>query len=61
MAVRKQAIQGCLASPLLASGFLFLLTVLGSAQLLTGTFLGVVKDSSGAVVPGATFNPPKQI
>src|SRR3972149_4340168 len=30
-------------------------TSLASAQLPTATILGVVKDSSGAVVPGATL------
>src|ERR1700677_3664406 len=33
--------------------FLLVLVVSVSAQLPTGTFLGVVKDSSGAVIPGA--------
>lgn len=43
----------CCVLILLAGAFLFLLTMPASAQLPTGTILGVVKDSSGAVVPGA--------
>jgi outer membrane receptor protein involved in Fe transport len=43
-----------LVSILLGTALLLLLTPLVLAQLPTGTFLGVVKDSSGAVVPGAT-------
>ena len=39
--------------------FIFLLVLASPlityAQLPTGTFLGVVKDASGAVVPGATL------
>jgi len=42
----------CFVSTLLA--FLFLLTIPTWAQLPTGTILGVVKDSSGSVVPNAT-------
>src|ERR1700722_11028166 len=42
----------CFVSILLAGAFLFL-AMPASAQLPTGTILGVVKDSSGAVVPGA--------
>jgi len=56
MTVRRPAIRSigsCCVSILLAGAFLFLVTMSVSAQLPTGTILGVVKDSSGAVVPGA--------
>src|SRR3989442_15491164 len=33
----------------------FLMVIPSSAQLPTGTILGVVKDTSGAVVPGASL------
>jgi hypothetical protein len=49
-----RGVTHCFVSTLLAGAFLFLLTIPTSAQLPTGTILGVVKDSSGAVVPGAT-------
>ncbi len=42
-------------SILLAGAFLLLIVIPVSAQLPTGTILGVVKDSSGAVVPGAAI------
>jgi len=54
MIVRKHAMQGSLFSVLGAGALLLLLAVSVAAQLPTGTFLGVVKDTSGAVVPGAT-------
>ena len=54
MIVRKHAIWGGLFSVLATGALLLLLAVSVSAQLPTGTFLGVVKDASGAVVPGAT-------
>ena len=42
---------------LLARGFLFLLVAIAGAyaQVSTGTIFGTVKDSSGAVLPGATI------
>src|ERR1700730_8890800 len=46
--------RSCSVSVLLALAVFFSLATPASAQLPTGTFLGVVKDSSGAVVPGAT-------
>ncbi len=54
MTLLSGATRSRFVSILLAGAFLFLLTIPASAQLPTGTFLGVVKDSSGAVVPGAT-------
>jgi len=54
MIVGKHAIQGGLFSILAAGALLLLVAVSVAAQLPTGTFLGVVKDTSGAVVPGAT-------
>src|ERR1700691_535302 len=45
---------GIVSALVVALGISFLLPMMTSAQLPTGTFLGVVKDSSGAVVPGAT-------
>jgi len=43
--------------PVLAfAAFFFVATISTLAQLPTGTFLGVVKDSTGAVVPGATVS-----
>src|ERR1700677_1126929 len=53
MKVRSGGTQGLCVSICLATIF-FLLTFSASAQLATGTFLGVVRDSSGAGVPGAT-------
>ena len=44
----------CFVLKLLAGSLLLFLAISASAQLPTGTFLGVVKDSSGAVVPGGT-------
>jgi len=54
MTARMWAARSCFVSILLFGPFLFLLTMPAGAQLPTGTFLGVVKDTSGAVVPGAT-------
>jgi hypothetical protein len=48
VALRVVALLGLLLA------FVMLLSQGASAQLPTGTILGVVKDSSGAVVPGAT-------
>src|ERR1700733_4159063 len=39
---------------LILIGASLFLAVTASAQLPTGTILGVIKDSSGAIVPGAT-------
>jgi len=55
MSERKQIMQSFVLSILLIGAFLFLLTMQAWAQLPTGTFLGVVKDSSGAVVPGTSL------
>src|SRR5206468_6385488 len=38
-----------------ATVVLLLATIPGFAQLPTGTILGVVKDTSGAVIPGASL------
>ena len=54
MNVLRGPARSCSFSALLALTILFFLSKPASAQLPTGTFLGVVKDSSGAVVPGAT-------
>src|SRR5665213_2513397 len=54
MRMNKRSNAVFCATILLFVASLFLLTATLSAQLPTGTFLGVVKDSSGAVVPGAT-------
>jgi len=53
MKVRSGGTQGHSVSICLATIF-FLLAFSASAQLATGTFLGVVRDSSGAIVPGAS-------
>ena len=45
--------SGALAGLISAVATLLLVTVAAAAQQNTGTILGVVKDSSGAVVPGA--------
>src|SRR5919198_767735 len=46
---------GALAGLITAAATLLLMsTVTGTAQQNTGTILGVVKDSSGAVIPGAS-------
>src|SRR5437667_7612661 len=45
--------SGALARLIAAAATLLLITVAASAQQNTGTILGVVKDSSGALVPGA--------
>src|ERR1700733_6034036 len=55
MSVCKLATRGLISSILLIGAFLFLLTAPTWAQLPTGTFLGVVKDASGAVVPGTSL------
>jgi hypothetical protein len=54
MTLLPGATRTSFVSILLAAAFFFLPIMPASAQLPTGTFLGVVKDSSGAVVPGAT-------
>jgi hypothetical protein len=54
MKIREQCLRCCVLSMLLIGAVLFLLALPAGAQLSNGTFLGVVKDSSGAVVPGAT-------
>ena len=41
------------ATLIATAAILLLMTVAASAQQNTGTILGVVKDSSGALVPGA--------
>ena len=41
--------------------FVFMSVSVVLAQLPTGTFLGTVKDSSGAAVPGATVTPKIQM
>jgi hypothetical protein len=45
--------RNCFVSKLVAGPCLLLWVISTSAQLPTGTILGVAKDSSGAVVPGA--------
>jgi hypothetical protein len=53
MRLRKSGQHCCFA--ILLAAVLFLSVAMSlAAQLPTGTFLGVVKDASGAVVPGAT-------
>ena len=52
MKLATQAMRGC-ASILLTGAIFFFISISAWAQLPTGTILGVVKDSSGAVVPGA--------
>src|SRR5438552_13119497 len=47
--------SGALAGLISAAATLLLVTVAAAAQQNTGTILGVVKDSSGAVVPGASI------
>src|SRR3984885_10610596 len=53
MSFRKSG-QSCCVAFFLAAVLFFSVAMSVAAQLPTGTFLGVVKDSSGAVVPGAT-------
>jgi hypothetical protein len=50
MKLATQAMRGC-ASILLAGAIFFFISISAWAQLPTGTILGVVKDSSGAVIP----------
>ncbi len=47
--------SGALAGLIAAAATLLLVTVAAAAQQNTGTILGLVKDSSGAVVPGASI------
>src|ERR1700722_1134885 len=54
MKVRNGAAQFWCVSIFLTLAVLLLATLPAAAQLPTGTILGVVKDSSGAVVPDAT-------
>src|SRR2546422_4757018 len=49
---RSGALTGLIAA---AATLLLLVTVAAAAQQNTGTILGLVKDSSGAVVPGASI------
>ena len=54
MSTNKRALGISVATAVLFAAFLSLFVATLYAQLPTGTFLGVVKDSSGAVVPAAT-------
>src|SRR5580704_19239912 len=53
MKLTTQIMRWC-ASILVSAAFFLLITMSTWAQLPTGTILGVVKDSSGAVVPDST-------
>ena len=53
MPVRPAATRRCFVLVLPVGAILFFLALSCRAQLPTGTFLGVVRDTSGAVVPGA--------
>ncbi len=53
MKAREPYLHGCVLSMLLIAA-VRLLVLPAPAQISNGTFLGVVKDRSGAVVPGAT-------
>ena len=50
----RSLVRSVLGAALLALGLLSLLPPQAAAQAVSGTILGVVKDSTGAIVPGAT-------
>ena len=52
MKLTTQTMRWCV-SILLSGAFFLLISMSAWAQLPTGTILGVVKDSSGAVIPDA--------
>src|ERR1035441_3335272 len=51
---QAQWYSGTLVVPLFVLLFMFLFTKPGNSQVLYGTIVGTVTDSTGALIPGAT-------